>query len=423
MAVAGCGGPSPGGGDDDWTVAKLNLDGAKALVIDRSNTIGELYKITSDATGDHMVLVDYLDGAGQQLPALPIIHPVDWLYQVDDEHMIVPLARDASIKTFLVDTSTGAATDISAAGIPQDFESSVDQSRRLEVQTDHVGGIYFIDRSSGATSRRLVKVDTAHGNAVTTVSRPGAVVYSFRVDGAGNVVYADGSSNVYRVINAAGNFVTTFETAVGRAPYNYFLGFDDKFYFLWLCSSDIEIDKETILPDGTLQTPNEVYGTVPPGASGEDNGWFYIYTRGAAQVRLQGSIYFLDGSDLTISEVYNSSAKPALYPPVATFTSLLTSVNIVDWTDTNIYGLGQNGSTGVIVTYNPTDGVVSHNIANLYFDHAIVLADGTIYFAGQYNLTPILGKISPTDSYSSVSVIKTNVDIITLERLESKVVM
>lgn len=417
LAAAGCGGGPRGGGGSAWTVASLDLTGAQALVIDQSGSATrELCKITTEG---QMVPVDYLDGAGQPLPSLPTIHPIDWLYHVNDQYIIIPLAREASIKTFLIDKSTGAATDITAAGIPFGFQSLVDQSRRMEVQTDLAGNIYFISRTD-PNSGRLIKIDTAHGNAVTLVSPSGVEVYTFRVDSAGNIVYAL-SGNRFVVINAAGDYVTTFQPVLyepghTKTPYNCFVGLDDKFYFSWNYGGSIgvKIERETILGDGTLQTPNEVYGTVPPGASGQDDGWFAGHSCGATEVRMSDRIYYLDKTDGTLCEVYTSTGTPALYPPVYTYLSFSGDISIVDYTSTTIYAFGQNGATGVIVTYVPGSGATSHSIPNLTFDQAVVLEDGTIYFTGEYSLKPVLGKIS-TDY--SVSVIKENADIMTIERL------
>jgi hypothetical protein len=417
ITVAGCGGGGGGnnGGGGSKTFAKLDIAGAKVLMITENSNSYKLYKITADDSADSAAEVNFLDANGQ---AVSGISP-STLYNVDETYVIISTDKG---KTYLVRKDTGEAKDISGAGSPSHTTSVTDGIRTI-VQTDGSRNIYYIN----ATSGQLMKVNPNSLKCSTVSSSGDDTVKFFRVDNAGDVIYSCvNSGNPYHLIGANGNHVADLtdyiDSSTGQnitvTPKNCFVGPNGYFYVIWYYNSPAQITKivKVTVSNGTEDT--ELRTTA---SSGDDSLSLAVNCAIGSATELQagGKVYYINGRYFT--KVYDSAdARSYGFLDDLMKAYFSTDISFVDNTDDKLFFFGKNGTFSVIASVNPASDTATRFLSteNFSVKSGVVLkVDGTVYVGGT-NLggTTFIGKVQDS---STITEIKTGLgEIKYIERLQ-----
>lgn len=414
IVVAGCGG-GPNSNNGPVKFAKLSITGAKALVaMGPIGSAQKLYKITDT---DELVEVQALDASN--LPVDATIHPVE-LYNVDARYFILVFSnKQGNIETHLVRKDTGNAFKL--ASTPTGFLRG--GGKRLEVQTDNAGNLYYISASSGKLLKLNVQNESAIVETILSVTGDPTVEY-FRVDSAGNALYTTTESdNKYRLIKAAGGYAT-FEPVNNptmQLPFGSFLGHDGYFYLLWYYSgTKSEIVKQTVT--GTTVNPPEVYSTITNDQFVDEYSWFHSFTFMADEYSVQNRVYLFDPMDYYLTEVHNNQAPPFaphyLIPPDHNLIDTFTWIKEVDQTATDLYFFGLNGPSLLIKRVDPVAVTATTLLNTTDYDDiykAVVLESGEMFVAARRleGLVHVFGKVDG----SAITVLQENVDVEFIERL------
>lgn len=382
IVIAGCGGGGGGGDDPTSSFAKLDITSdAKALVIATPDGGSRdiLYEI--DATGN-MNEVKALDELGEPLGIA--MTPAE-VFAVDERYFIITFENSGNYRTYLVQRSDGSVFRLTHT--PREPLPFKPICKGLEVQTDGDGNIYYIS----ASSSRVIKLSIQAGNDITETeisrSSDGAISY-FHVDSSGNVIYFAITDEKIRLINHEGSIIGTFvqktEDQVRITPVSCFLGSDDYFYVVWYYG-EVKAEIVKIIPTETAY--DSILYTMIDDTYGEAIN-FASTSRSCQKLTAQGRLYFVDDSDISLTEAFNPTQTTGYKPRyiIDPLHDSINSYNMVYSDNTKLYFFGNNGLYSVIFSIdpvNPTDKTIFLNTSD-YTDinQGALLDDGSIIIGG-----------------------------------------
>lgn len=239
---SGSGGNGGGGGSSSSaTITKFNIANAKNIYIakkgsstqsarslvalqgggssdeengDASNVITStgdeaIYKITDEGNIEEVSCTNENDEE-----VTPEETPVV-IYRVNDDYIIIGYGESSVkiTKSYIVKSSTGAAYDLTKAGMPVSPTNDFKNAKLIKTVGTNV---YYLTYKADGSSRQVVKIDLSGVDSLTStvMSLEDDNVQNFEVDKDGNIAYRT-ANNSYRFVKAAGGFENFSPTPYG----------------------------------------------------------------------------------------------------------------------------------------------------------------------------------------------------------------
>ena len=230
---SGSGGNGGGGGSSSSaTITKFNIANAKNIYIakkgsstqsarslvalqggsssdeengDASNVITStgdeaIYKITDEGNIEEVSCTNENDEE-----VTPEETPVV-IYRVNDDYIIIGYGKSSVkiTKSYIVNKSTGAAYDLTKAGMPVSPTNDFKNAKLIKTVGTNA---YYLTYKADGSSRQVVKIDLSGVDSLTStvMSFEDDNVQNFEVDKDGNIAYRT-AKNSYRFVKAAGGF-------------------------------------------------------------------------------------------------------------------------------------------------------------------------------------------------------------------------
>jgi hypothetical protein len=309
----------------------------------------KLFKITE--TG-YVQEVSYFDDSGKSITS--VRHPYN-IVALNEDFILIgfseneygsvldtyPLGGDPTDDIYLVNVHTGAAyiyssiEQINTTNLPSKIEDI-----KTSIKADKIDNVYFLsDEYQSAHPEKLKKLSLGNADSVTVElwSVSTDRVWSFGVDGAGNVAYSatnDSGEWVYRYKKVSGDLVSPFfgsSLSVYVSLSLFWQGFQGELFFL----DGSQIKKLQADPYEAKDYGAAIFGE------------FTQITR----LKTKNKIIALGGA---VYELYNTSSNPRAIP-LSNFN--LASAKLLASSNNFYYLVGKDMTTNkeVLVKINPED--------------------------------------------------------------------
>ena len=228
---SGSGGNGGGGGSSSSaTITKFNIANAKNIYIAKKGSAtqssrslvvlqgggsseNDTSSVITANEGDTLYIVNENDKVEEvkctdenNKEVTPTETPVV-IYTVNSSYIIVGYGKSSVkiTKSYIVNKSTGAAYDLTKAGMPVSPTNDFKNAKLIKTVGTNA---YYLTYKADGSSRQVVKIDLSGVDSLTStvMSLEDDNVQNFEVDKYGNIAYRT-ANNIYRFVKAAGGFV------------------------------------------------------------------------------------------------------------------------------------------------------------------------------------------------------------------------
>ena len=227
---SGSGGNGGGGGSSSSaTITKFNIANAKNIYIAKKGSAtqssrslvvlqgggsseNDTSSVITANEGDTLYIVNENDKVEEvkctdenNKEVTPTETPVV-IYTVNSSYIIVGYGKSSVkiTKSYIVNKSTGAAYDLTKAGMPVSPTNDFKNAKLIKTVGTNA---YYLTYKADGSSRQVVKIDLSGVDSLTStvMSFEDDNVQNFEVDKDGNIAYRT-AKNSYRFVKAAGGF-------------------------------------------------------------------------------------------------------------------------------------------------------------------------------------------------------------------------
>jgi hypothetical protein len=299
-----------------------------------NTTTTKVFKLTDEGAVEEITFKDENNETVTQ-----INYPY-FVSSIDDKSILVVFGIDGSNidSSYIVNKTTDEVYELENTLV-----SPVNGfANRKFFKLDAAGNIYLLQKISsdaGLLHRRLLKVSyTSEGFSEQLITPELDGIKNYEVDNDGNIIY------YAEEVNNIGNYYSKILTVDTNLTHTI-----DRTYILWKGKDNNFYTKPDGVSDKYKKYTISTGGVINVSDVTLNGGYSCAISESSYLIDMNSTVLTNDYTNHTICELYNPAVNPR------EFNTSLSSISHIDYSDNYYYIYGQNGLTGELRRYNPSD--------------------------------------------------------------------